>query len=52
LIRMRIESRGRNQVLCFSSLSSLTMLPRHQFTDVSYNLLGMDSILRGPLGLS
>jgi hypothetical protein len=49
--REEVESRGRNQVLCFPSLSSLTMLPCHQFADVSSHLFWMDSILRGPLGL-
>jgi hypothetical protein len=48
--REEVKSRGGNQVLCFSSLSSLTMLPYHQFADVSSRLLGMDSMLREPLG--
>jgi hypothetical protein len=49
--REEVKSRGKNQVLCFPSLSSLTMLSYHQFADVSSHLLGMDSILHGPLGL-
>jgi hypothetical protein len=49
--REEVESRGRNQVLCFPSLSSLTMLPYHQFADVLSHLLGIDSILHGSLGL-
>jgi hypothetical protein len=49
--REEVKSRGRNQVLCFSSLSLLTTLSCHQFTDVSSHLLGIDFILRGPMGL-
>jgi hypothetical protein len=49
--RKEVEPRGRKQVLCFHSISSLTIMSCHQFTNVSSHLSGMDSILRGPLGL-
>jgi hypothetical protein len=51
LIRVRRSSVEEKIGSCFSSLSSLTMLSCHQFVDVSFYLLGMDSILHEPLGL-
>jgi hypothetical protein len=41
--REEVKYKGRNQILCFPSLSSLTMLPCHQFADVSSHLLGWTS---------
>jgi hypothetical protein len=50
--REEVKSWGRNHVLCFPHLTSLSILPCYQFTDVSPHLLVIDSILRESWGLS